>query len=198
MKMQFLTAGMLLMSIFALSSCSKDDDKATPEPTPVVTLQSKVVANVDADAGKKDLFTFYSLADGKVVPNSDSASTKWDIGFKATTMIVNGGNSGPGKGEAQVITGVYNNLLEAPEAGYKSDAAATKAITGWYSYNMTTHIITPVVGAIIVLKTASGKYAKLEVSNYYKDAPATPDVNSLSRFYSFRYVLQADGTRNFK
>lgn len=197
MKIQFLTAGMLLMSVFALSSCSKDDDEPA-RPTPVVTLQSKVVTNVDADAAKKDLFTFYSLADGKIVPNSDSASAKWDIAFKATTIIINGGSSGPGKGEAQVITGVYNNLAVAPETGYKSDAAATKAVAGWYSYNMTTHIITPVAGAIIVLKTASGKYAKLEVSSYYKDAPATPDLNSPSRFYSFRYVYQADGSRNFK
>src|SRR5689334_20961488 len=126
MKMQFLSAGVLLLSFFVLSSCSKDDDKATPT-LPVVTLQSKVVTNIDADVAAKDLYTFYSLADNKVIPNSDSASTKWDIGFKATTVIINGGTSGPGKAEAQVITGVYNNLVAAPETGYKTDAAATKA-----------------------------------------------------------------------
>lgn len=56
----------------------------------------------------------------------------------------------------------------------------------------------PVTGKFIVLKTATGKYAKLEVTSYYKDAPAAPTATSVSRFYHFRFVLQANGTRNFK
>jgi hypothetical protein len=194
MKMQSIKTGLLALSMLSLFSCSKDDDKVTPEVTPV---ESKEVANVDADAANTNSFTLYSLADNKVIPNSDSATTKWDIGFKATTIIVNGGSSGPGKGEAQVITGVYNELTEAPEAGYATDAEAKKAISGWYSYNMTTHIISPVTGAVIVLKTATGKYAKLEITSYYKDAPASPDLNSESRFYNFRFVYQPDGSRKF-
>ncbi|MBS0027016.1 HmuY family protein [Chitinophaga sp. 22321] len=196
MKIQFQTAGILMLSLVSLFSCSKNDDKVTPAPS--VSPESKVVANLDADAGNKGSFTLYSLADNKVVPNSDSATTKWDIGFKATTIIINGGSSGPGKGEAQVVSGLYSTLLVAPESGYTTDAAAKKAITGWYSYNMTTHVISPVTGAVIVLKTANGNYAKLEVTSYYKDAPATPDANSLSRYYRFQYVYQADGSRNFK
>lgn len=192
--MQSIKTGLLALSMLSLFSCSKDDDKVTPEVTPV---ESKEVANVDADAANTNSFTLYSLADNKVIPNSDSATTKWDIGFKATTIIVNGGSSGPGKGEAQVITGVYNDLAEAPETGYATDAEAKKAISGWYSYNMTTHIISPVTGAVIVLKTATGKYAKLEITSYYKNAPASPDLNSESRFYNFRFVYQPDGSRKF-
>jgi hypothetical protein len=194
MKMQSIKTGLLALSMLSLFSCSKDDDKVTPEVTPV---ESKEVANVDADVANTNSFTLYSLADNKVIPNSDSATTKWDIGFKATTIIVNGGSSGPGKGEAQVITGVYNDLAEAPETGYATDAEAKKAISGWYSYNMTTHIISPVTGAVIVLKTATGKYAKLEITSYYKNAPASPDLNSESRFYNFRFVYQPDGSRKF-
>ena len=129
MKMQSIKTGLLALSMLSLFSCSKDDDKVTPEVTPV---ESKEVANVDADAANTNSFTLYRLADNKVIPNSDSATTKWDIGFKATTIIVNGGSSGPGKGEAQVITGVYNDLAEAPETGYATDAEAKKAISGWY------------------------------------------------------------------
>ncbi|WP_363437481.1 HmuY family protein [Chitinophaga ginsengisegetis] len=192
---QILTAGMLSLSLFTLVSCSKDDDNTVTPP--VVAVETKTVANVDADAANKGSFTLYSLADNKVIPNSDSATTKWDIGFKATTIIINGGTSGPGKAEAQVITGVFSQLVTAPETGYTTDAAAKKAITGWYSYNMTTHVISPVTGAVIVLKTANGNYAKLEVTSYYKDAPATPDQNSISRYYSFRFAYQPDGTRKF-
>ncbi|MDR6567249.1 HmuY protein [Chitinophaga ginsengisegetis] len=192
---QILTAGMLSLSLFTLVSCSKDDDNTVTPP--VVAVETKTVANVDADAANKGSFTLYSLADNKVIPNSDSATTKWDIGFKATTIIINGGTSGPGKAEAQVITGVFSQLVTAPETGYTTDAAAKKAITGWYSYNMTTHVISPVTGAVIVLKTANGNYAKLEVTSYYKDAPATPDQNSISRYYNFRFAYQPDGTRKF-
>ena len=192
---QILTAGMLSLSLFTLVSCSKDDDNTVTPP--VVAVETKTVANVDADAANKGSFTLYSLVDNKVIPNSDSATTKWDIGFKATTIIINGGTSGPGKAEAQVITGVFSQLVTAPETGYTTDAAAKKAITGWYSYNMTTHVISPVTGTVIVLKTANGNYAKLEVTSYYKDAPATPDQNSISRYYNFRFAYQPDGTRKF-
>ncbi|MFX1707593.1 HmuY family protein [Chitinophaga sp. CC14] len=192
---QILTAGMLSLSLFTLVSCSKDDDNTVTPP--VVAVETKTVANVDADAANKGSFTLYSLVDNKVIPNSDSATTKWDIGFKATTIIINGGTSGPGKAEAQVITGIFSQLVTAPETGYTADAAAKKAITGWYSYNMTTHVISPVTGAVIVLKTANGNYAKLEVTSYYKDAPATPDQNSISRYYNFRFAYQPDGTRKF-
>ncbi|PSL47844.1 heme-binding HmuY-like protein [Chitinophaga niastensis] len=196
MKKQHFILGTIALSLSVLASCSKNDnDKAAPVKPAIV---STTVVNLDADAANKGTFTLYSLADNKIIPNSDSATTKWDIGFKATTLIINGGSSGPGKATAQVVTGIYNNLTLAPEDGYVTDATAKKAITGWYSYNMTTHIISPVTGAFIVLKTANGNYAKLEISSYYKDAPATPTETAVSRHYNFRYVYQPDGTRNFK
>lgn len=194
MKRQHLYLGALAFAAFSITACSKDDDPA-PEPQPAIV--STTAANIDADAGNTGKFTLYSLAGNKVIANTDSATTKWDIGFRATTIIINGGASGPGKAEAQVLTGVYNDLTAAPETGYATDAA-TKAIAGWYNYNMTTHVISPVTGKFIVMKTATGKYAKIEVTSYYKDAPASPTQTSESRYYHFRYVYQPDGTRNFK
>ena len=32
---------------------------------------------------------------------ADSTGTAWDLGFRGTTIIVNGGTSGPGAGTAQ-------------------------------------------------------------------------------------------------
>ncbi|WP_160713433.1 HmuY family protein [Chitinophaga solisilvae] len=193
----------LLLSVVLIASCSKsDDDKpantgGNGRPGTVKVISNTAV-NVDADAGNKGTFTLYNLAENKVVPNSDSATAKWDIGFKATTIIINGGVSGPGKASAQVVSGIYNDMGTAPEAGYKVDEAAAKAITGWYSYNMDTHIISPVAGKFFVLKTADGKYAKLEIFSYYKDAPNPPVATSASRYYHFRYVLQPDGSAYFK
>ncbi len=195
MKKQTFYLGALAIAALSLASCSNDDDDVQPEPRP--TIVSTTAANINADAGNTGKFTLFSFADNKVIPNTDSATTKWDIGFRATTIIINGGTSGPGNAQAQVLTGVYNDLTAAPEAGYAADGA-TKAITGWYNYNMSTHIISPVTGKFFVIKTATGKYVKAEVTSYYKDAPASPTQTSESRYYHFRYVYQADGSRNFK
>jgi len=47
---------------------------------------------------------------------------------------------------------------------------------------------------VIFLKTAEGKYAKLEMLSYHKGAPAAPIPTSEARHYTFRYVYQPDGS----
>ncbi|MCB2407320.1 HmuY family protein [Hymenobacter lucidus] len=199
----------LAVSSLSLTSCDKDDD-TTPGVTP--TLEAKTVSNLapqpaptsgSGQPGTPRHYTFFSLAEGKEVPYTDSASTKWDLAFRGTTILTNGGTSGPGQGGAQVKTGLFAELTTAPDAGYAQDAATGKAIptgsgNGWYSYNATTHIISPIAGRVVVVRTATGKYAKLEVTNYYKDAPATPTETTPSGYYTFRYVYQPDGSKNLK
>ena len=114
---------------------------------------------------------------------------------------VNGGSSGPGQGGAQVYTGLFESLTTAPDTGYKTDATGALAITGWYSYDATTHVISPVPGRILALRTATGKYAKMEIQSYYKNAAGAPilgtptgtDINNYG-YYTFRYVYQPSGT----
>jgi hypothetical protein len=55
-----------------------------------------------------------------------------------------------------------------------------------------------------VIRTASGKYAKIEIQNYYKGG-VTPDATasdadklSKQRYYTFRYLLQPNGTKTFE
>ena len=56
----------------------------------------------------------------------------------------------------------------------------------------------PTAGKIIVAKTSDGRYAKMEILSYYKDAPATPTFNNEARYYTFRYVYQPNDTRSFE
>lgn len=194
MKTKIQLAALPVLFVLLFSACSKkDDDKIERQPS-LVTLTAN---NIDADAADKGKYTLFNLTDNKVIPNTDSATTKWDIGFRATSIIINGGTSGPGSATGQVISGIFNDLLTAPESGYVADGT-TLAIADWYTYNRTTHIILPVTGKFIVMRTATGKYAKIEVFSYYKDAPTTPDDKSVPRHYNFRYQLQANGTRDFK
>jgi hypothetical protein len=208
--------GTVLAAFVIFQSCTKEETSA-----PRVTLIEKIVTDIPADtivgfspigqpigAGK---FTFYSFETNSIVPSSDSNSTKWDIAMRGTTILTNNGTSGPGKGGAFLYVGTFDDLTVVPaDSTFKVDAAPTSyAITigsnkGWYLYTPQTNLVTPVPGRVLVIKTATGRYAKVEIINYYKGgttppASASDAVKTFSqRYYTFRFTYQADGTTNFK
>ena len=194
-----------------LMSCSKSD------PVPV-TLTANTVANLAADPpsggynpingqpiGVTKKYTLFSFKSGMAVANVDSASSKWDIGFNGTNIIVNSGTSGPGTASAQVVNGIFTDITLAPDDGYKQDNKVTPfyAITrgsgnGWYNYNQASNLISPIAGRILVIKTADQKYAKMEILSYYQNSPVSPSSTDKDRYYTFRYVYQSDGSKNLK
>ena len=207
--------------VISLVSCDSSND-----PDPVV---STIISDLNADyapyesplptnrppnrVGAKNKFTLLSFKTGQIVPNTDSATNKWDIGFRSTTIIVNSGTSGPGTSTAQIISGTLDNLAEAPVDGYKSDnknattviernAIPTGSGNGWYTYVASTNLVSPIAGKVIVVKTSDGRYAKLEILSYYKGAPANPTPEPAGtdkdRYYKFRYVYQPNDTRSFQ
>ncbi len=201
----------LLAAAIAMASCSDDD-------APLEPIVATTITNLEADPatgfnpttgqpiGTTGKFKFFSFETGDVVANADSATTKWDMGFRGTTIILNGGTSGPGGAQAQIVTTTFEELKEAPESGYASDNAPSYAIptgsgNGWYNAAgggpSSPTIITPIPGRIIVVKTATGRFAKVEILSYYKDAPASPTGNEPSRRYTFRYVYQPNDSRKF-
>jgi hypothetical protein len=207
--------GTVLAAFVIFQSCTKEETSA-----PRVTLIEKIVTDVPADtiigfapngqpfgAGK---FTFYSFETNSIVPSTDSNSTKWDIAMRGTTILTNNGTSGPGKGGAFVYVGTFDELNVVPtDSTFKIDAAPNFAIPvleskGWYTYNRQVNLLTPLPGRVLVIKTATGRYAKVEIINYYKGgttppASATDAVKTFSqRYYTFRFSYQADGTTNFK
>jgi hypothetical protein len=155
-------------------------------------------------------YTFYSLEKNAIVPNTDSATTKWDIAFLATRIIINGGTSGSGLGGAFIQTGLFDNIKTiAADSVFKTDNAPTSyAITsgsgkGWYTYDGLNNLITPLAGRVLVIRTASGKYAKMEITSYYKGGVTLPasasDTDKLNkqRYYTFRFAFQPNGTKTF-
>lgn len=205
----------LLILSTCLFSCTKDE---TTIELPVTAI---TVSNLPADtvlginpttgmpmsAGK---YTFYSLERNEIVPNSDSASTKWDLAFASTKILTNSGTSGTGLGGAFIYTGLFDDVKTiSSDSVFKTDnAPASYAIAygsgkGWYVYDQLTSLITPLAGRVLVIRTASGKYAKLEVINYYKGGVTLPitasdsDKLSKQRYYTFRYTYQSNGTKSF-
>jgi HmuY protein len=212
---KILSIFILLFSI-GIFSCSKDDNTSTPT-TPLVTksvndLVADTILGIAASgqpygAGK---YTFFSLENNAVVPSSDSATNKWDIAFRGTSIITNSGNSGPGNGGGFVFTGLFDDLKTIPaDSTFKTDnAPSSYAITagsnrGWYIYNAPVNLITPIPGRVLVVRTATGKYAKVEILNYYKGgvtpAASASDDEKLrkQRFFTFRFIFQPDGSKVF-
>ena len=206
--------GSVLAAVVIFQSCTKEETSL-----PQVTLIEKIVRDVPADtivglspigqpvgSGK---FTFYSFENNALVANTDSNSTKWDVGIRGTTIITNGGTSGPGNGGAFIYVGTFDDLKTIPaDSTFKTDAAPSYAITtgsnkGWYLYTPQTNLVTPLPGRVLVIRTATGKYAKVEILNYYKggSTPAATDPDDVKifnqRYYTFKYAYQADGTTSF-
>lgn len=194
--------GLLAFAFFAATfSACKDDETIEP-----VALATQTVSSLAADAVTPytGSFTLYSLSNNAVVANSDSASSNWDIGFRGSTIIVNGGSIRTGQGGAYIHTGIFSELTTISENQvFNQDnsatnlAIATGSGNGWYSYDQTMNIISPIAGKILVIRTATGKYAKLEILSYYQNAPAAPTAADASRYYTFRFVYQPDGSKAF-
>ncbi len=210
-----LSLVILVGFIIAFTGCTEDD-----EPLPVVAT---TFSNLAADPGTgfnpttgqptglTRKFTLFSFKTGEIVVNADSATNKWDLGFNGTTIIVNSATSGPGTSQAQVVSGIFDELAMAPTDGYKSDndiapiagapnanlAIPTGSGQGWYTYDGANMVNKPTAGKFIVVKTSEGRYAKMEILSYYKDAPANPTFNNTARYYTFRYVYQPNDTKTF-
>lgn len=207
MKTHFLKLSILAFAVL-VTSCSKNDDP-TPQNT---TLETKTVANLSAPqtGGQGQpvggAFTKFSFSENAIVTTDN-----WDIAFRGTTIVVNGGAAigitdeptRTGIGSVSIVSNTLDGVTVFPAAvTFTQDGASTYAIptgsgNGWYSYNQTTNIISPIAGKIFVVKTHDGKYAKFEILSYYKDAPVTPDATSVSRYFTFKFVYQANSATSF-
>ncbi|HJY22442.1 MAG TPA: HmuY family protein, partial [Hanamia sp.] len=139
--MKSLKLSMLALAavVIGLVSCTKDD-VPNPAPTPAVSVTDSIEIPFATNN-----FTLYSFKDSAVVSNNDSATTKWDIGIRLVSIIVNSHASGPGNAGVITQSGIYDAFKIAPENGYAYDTTTSKTAidagftTGWYNYDDATH-----------------------------------------------------------
>lgn len=191
----------LSIALVAFSSCKKDEnDVLTPETNPASV---NTVTNLNASGA--DNYILFNFASNSIIPSEEIATTKWDIGFKKTTIIVNGGDVRTGNAGAVVYNGIFDDMTEIPEdIVFAQDitetdlAIPTGSGNGWYNYDMSIHGVTPTAGKFLIIRTADNKYAKMEIVSYYKDMPIEVGFqNPNGGYYSFRYAYQADGSKKF-
>lgn len=194
----------LAIAVMSLGACSEDD----PEP---VVLEVQSEANFEAPGDVYDYrtqpptlveandFQYYDFSLAQEVTVNDD----WDIAFKGTTIITNGGINGDGGVEATTIAALFDELNEVPtSATFSVDSNEALAINRntdfenrWYSY--ANQIISPVPGRVILLKDTEGNYVKLEIQCYYRDCPSEPSPGEDNGIFTFRYVHQPDGSMVF-
>ncbi len=200
-----ILAVLLMGGAIILTGCDStgvSDGGDEDEPLSIMRVEN-LPADPDTTSGGGrpqgyNQFAFYDLRDSTIVLHSDaesradSASTEWDIAFRSTDVIVNGGLNGPGEGAAYVAESAFQEVTEVA-----TDSLTNDSVEDWYTYNANgNHIIRPTPGRTIVVRTADGEsYAKIRILSYYEGAPENPaESGAESRYYTFEYMLQDDGT----
>ena len=169
---------------------------AFPSRAQVVALDSVAVGGSMMGGPGGGPFTLVSLRDARVVSNADSATTAWDIGLRGTTILVNGGTSGPGEGAAAVVEAAFDDVDALHAASLRADgegdcprgeplAICTGSGNGWYLY--AGNGVEPLAGRTLVVRTADGSApVRLRVVRYTLSAPLAD--GSRPRYYALEFA----------
>jgi hypothetical protein len=156
---------------------------------------------------------YYSLVTHDVVDSSKRLTDEWDISFaNIYNSFVTANNhlkstppgpEGTGNAALVLVKKSFDQVTEAPSDGefeasesYAAWDGFPASHIGWYNYELDTHIMRAIAGRTIVIRTAKGKYAKLEMISLYKDNPENPMATSPRPYIYCRYWIQEDGSRN--
>ena len=177
-----------------LSSCSKDDEVQLLDivSESFENLYAPQNGGVNPRTGQftpiSGEFTKFNFSTGQIT----TSETDWDVAFRGTDIIVNGGESlgtidepsRTGNAAVYIASGTMLSVVEVDLQSLSQDSTSGYAIpsgggNGWYTYQgPPVNIISPTPGKILVFRTFDGKYAKMEILSYYKDAPESPDAVS--------------------
>ena len=187
--MVFVLAAAFLLLVASLvmgSLRSADLPPYTPTaPSPAAVGDSLVgPATYTVDASGNDRWQHFDFGRNSIV-----TSGGWDVGFHRNHVT-----AGPGSAIADLGAVPFDSVAEAPVDGYRPNGAATwesnPAVGKWYDYSFISHLLTS-RGHVYVVRTGDGRYAKLELLNYYCMGVGTACL-------TFRYAYQGDGSRRLR
>lgn len=189
--------------MLSLTACGSDDDNST-------SVEKRVTLSRKTGYGND--WIYFSLSQGKEVSvkeENHATDLTWDLAFNRYNIRTNSGKSGSGKGGAYdtgktnlaEVVAVTSNDFTVDEDGEITDSFTGEGITTVAStlnkvlanaiafsgppptYKPNNHVY--------IVKTADGKFAKLQVEGFYND-------EGVSGFVTFKYVYQPDGSTNLK
>ncbi|MBT3611858.1 MAG: hypothetical protein HN522_02805 [Flavobacteriales bacterium] len=201
----------LLLSILILlfTSCEKSirQNRVDENVINFVELNaSQYTVNV-LDSIVTGKFEKFSFSEGDTVTHEN-----WDVAFSGTTIIVNGGDSysvnqpeRTANAAVYIATGIMSDIRTVDLTKLEQDNTSGPAIIddlgiseqGWASYDMSSHILSPIPGKILVFRTHDNKYAKMEILYFYDTPNPIISDGDYGGFYTFNYVYQSTGEINF-
>ena len=173
---------------------------------------TKNIGETQIDATNMTNWQYFSLAKGTVVtvttPENDLT---WDIAFKGYYVKLNGGVNGKGKGEAlKTESKDFETVKETIVVGFEKDKEVTfKAMGGKETKENVSPVLTGGFGSttgtinlnpanmkewggvyapnkwVYIIKTADGKYAKVQVTDFYKEV----SNKKIANFPKLKYQL---------
>lgn len=147
------------------------------------------------------LWTRYNFSKKSIV---DKNSENWDLAFKGTMIIVNGGSSDKDnisrtkKVRLALVEKEFSKVTDIPPASefyrdgeYNMYALPLESGDGWYrdsdSFLFAIH---PIENRTLIIKTHDNKYVKMKIESYYKDEVQPTFINIFTRksgFYTFKF-----------
>jgi hypothetical protein len=183
-----------VVALVALSLRRPAIEAYSPDvPAPADVGEGRIERTWTIDASNTGRWAAFDFSRGSTVPAGDPDG--WDIAFRRFNVMTNGGDGFAGRaGIVDLGVVPFDSVVEVPATGYvgssvRSDSS-NAAIERWYTYGFTSHILSPKAN-VYALRTADGRYAKLQILSYYCPG-ATPGC------VTFRYVYQGNGSRDVR
>ena len=188
---------LIFLSVFVFTYCT--DGEGSPLPADQYSQITNLHAPMTGGQGQEPssgIYTKFDFATASVT----TSDTQWDIAFRGTTIIVNGGTSTGdadepernGNAAAYIKSLPFSEVTSVVVSDFTQDsleeglAIPTGSGNGWYTYTgPPEHLILPIPGKTLVIRTHDFKYAKVEILSYYKDLDESAAENA--RHYTFNY-----------
>lgn len=154
------------------------------------------------DSTTLDNWMFFDFSRGSIVSDvSDFKDPKgWDLAFRRGKIASNGGGTNKlGLVEvAKLNTTDFDSVTSVPEdAKFVKDVKLSAgadpknaSLDKWYSYNFMDHNLKSYKN-VIIIKTAEGNYAKMQIISYY----CKKEEKKVAGCYSIKYVYQGNGSK---
>jgi hypothetical protein len=148
------------------------------------------------NASSADKWIYFDFSRGKVVDIHDKTSLEWDLAFRRSKVISNGGATNK-FGKAGLInlgSLSFDQVADVPLDNYTPDTPTkteteNSILLKWYSYNYLTHKLSAKPNTYAV-KTADSKYVKVKFLNFYC-------ANKETGCIKMQYVYQNNGSNQF-
>jgi hypothetical protein len=183
-----------------LTGCNKNSDN--------LPLQSQTF---EVNSTSSTAWKYFSFEKNDTITVADPAtSTDWDLAFQRYRIRTNGGKSGNGMGAAansykKGQSGFDDLIIVSDTSTFVADEEIQIAVQQGYA----TYIVNPMLYTwftiematqgtqivpsddIYIVKSATGKYAKVWIRSYYS-------ATNVSGYVSFQYKYQPDGSKNLE